>query len=90
MHQPAGMPQPDFHLWAPAALVTAGQYNRLLMEAFAAEAVPRIQEYHSQNLANLTWAFGKLGHLDTDLMAAISRRAVEIAKVRARDRSPAN
>lgn len=59
----------------------AGQYNEQLMNAIAAEATPRIQEFSQQNLSNLCWAFGKLGHFDRELMAAIAERSIVLIKV---------
>lgn len=51
------------------------------MNAIAAEATPRIQEFSQQNLSNLCWAFGKLGHFDGKLMAAIAERSIVLIKV---------
>jgi hypothetical protein len=51
------------------------------MNAIAAEATPRIQEFSQQNLSNLCWAFGKLGHFDSELMAAIAERSIVLIKV---------
>jgi hypothetical protein len=51
------------------------------MNAVAAEATPRIQEFSQQNLSNLCWAFGKLGHFDGELMAAIAERSIVLIKV---------
>ena len=36
-------------------VLASGQYNEGLMDAFAAEAAPRIHEFSQQNLSNLSW-----------------------------------
>ena len=51
------------------------------MDAVAAEAVPRIHEFSQQNLSNLCWAFGKVGHFNSKLVAAIAERSIVLVKV---------
>lgn len=47
-----------------------------LIEAIAAEAIPKCNEFHSQCIANTAWAFSKLGVKDSTLMAALSAEAI--------------
>jgi hypothetical protein len=39
-------------------------------------------EFTQQNLANLAWAYGKLGHYHQGLLDAIAARSLEILEVR--------
>ena len=52
------------------------EYAPSLIKALTSEARSRISEFSQQNLSNLAYACGRLGHLDGPLLATIADRAV--------------
>lgn len=58
-----------------------GYYDAKLLETFADEAEWRITEFSQQNLANLAWAYGKLGHYHKGLLDAIAKQAASMLEV---------
>lgn len=51
------------------------------MITFGGEAERRIEEFSQQNLANLTWAFGKLSHCAPSLLDAVGQKATAVVEV---------
>ena len=51
------------------------------MITFGGEAERRIEEFSQQNLANLTWAFGKLSHRAPSLLDAVGQKATAVVEV---------
>ena len=52
------------------------QLNAQLFAASARAAVLRINEFNTQSIANMAWAFAKLDQLEEQLFAALARAAL--------------
>lgn len=60
-------------------------YNKFLMDGVAMEVMERLKQCNPQDVANSTWAFGKLWHDAPALMDAVAEEATGMVKVTSLD-----
>lgn len=60
----------------------AGYYNARFLEVCAEAVVSRISEFNGQALANLAWAYEKLGFYHQGLLESVARQAFFLRHVR--------